>query len=48
MDWDKFLLKRAKQDLSTFNTFDITVKTHKHFFYKIKKESLTYNIKKMM
>jgi len=36
MDWDKFLLKRAKQDLSTFNTFDITVKTHKHFFLQNK------------
>jgi hypothetical protein len=54
MDWDKFLLKRAKEDLSAFKDFDfdIKTKTDKHvflqnkegkFIVKYKKEQIKYN-----
>jgi hypothetical protein len=36
MDWDKFLLKRAKDDLSMFDNFDSIKKTKKHCIIRVK------------
>jgi len=42
MDWDKFLINRANNDLSNFNDYDTIIKNDKHLIVNIKDGKIKY------